>query len=387
VSISEMQPPDDSGSDAFTRFRYQAHVAFRFCLNCFFQQGVIAVLPEHFEDLLVESEGELRFVQIKTRNVDRGPWKYRYLMDESGAFRSLLRTHRSIGDFGDGRRIVYDIRLEGALERGDDIHRLAPGNAGASEDMRKVCALRLKCTESEAAALLTRIVVHALEPPREFIEDRNLSDLRRVAGHLPANELKAIYEATIDLVEKAMRAELLADVWPAALLRIETAGDRTRQLAEAKRIDRQRLTPILKRLDGSDRALLARITNPDRLQASALERKMEAAGAPEPLIKQAKQVRAQASRRLAEFRASSLNNVDNLLADLEFRLLSVAETSIALVTATPPAPAIWRAIEDRLEARPQEHDPRQILSQEPLLLMGAICQYSDECKFRWRTDG
>jgi hypothetical protein len=252
--------------------------------------------------------------------------------------------------------------------------------------MIKVCSRRLECTEAEAVSLLSRVTVHGMEPPREFIEDRNLGDLRHAAGHLPANELKMIYEATIDLLEKAMRAELFADAWPAVVLELEPAEE-ARQRAEAKRINRQRLAPILERLEGSDRALLARITDPDRLQASALERKMEAAGAPEMLIRQAKQVRAQASRRLAELRASSLHNVDNLLADLEFRLLSVAETSAAVVTATPAAPAIWRAIEERLETRPQEHDPRHVLSQEPLLLMGAICQYSDECKFRWRIDG
>lgn len=95
-SFSRISPPDDSGTDAMTRFRYQAHVTFRFCLACYFEQGVIAVTPEHFEDVLVEATNELRFVQIKTRNPDRGPWKFRHLMDDGGALRSLLRTHRAL---------------------------------------------------------------------------------------------------------------------------------------------------------------------------------------------------------------------------------------------------------------------------------------------------
>jgi hypothetical protein len=386
-SLLDVTPPDDSGTDAFTRFRYQAHVAFRFCLRCYFGEGVTAVVAEHFEDVLVETGDELRFVQIKTRNPDRGPWKFRHLMDAGGALRSLLRTHRALSDFDDGRRVVYDIRLEGALERGDQINRLVPGGAGADDGMCETCARTLEYDESEATAVLARVVVHAGEPPREFIEDRNLSDLRRAAGHLSANELKEIYEAGIDLIEQAMRAELLADAWPIAILDLKTAEEEARQRAAAKQIDRERLVPILGRLDGSDRALLARITDPDRLRATDLERKMEAAGAPEGLIDQAKQVRAQASRRILEFQASSVLNVDDFLADLEFRLLSVAQTSAATATATPPAPVVWQAIERRLEAQPNQHDPRQILRQEPLLLMGAICQYSDECKFGWRADG
>ena len=323
--LSEMQPPDDSGSDAFTRFRYQAHVAFRFCLRCYFGQGVIAVIPEHFEDVLVESGDQLRFVQIKTRNLDRGPWRFRHLLDVGGALRSLLRTHRALGEFNDGRRIMYDIRLEGALARDDgDIQRFTSGGAGAQDALCRTCAGRLGCGEAEAEALLGRVIVHGGEPPREFIEDRNLSDLRSAAGHLPANELKAIYEVAIALIEQAMRAELLADLWPTAIVEPATVEEEVRRRAEAKRIDRGRLVPILGRLERSDRALLERITDPDRLRATDLERKMVTAGASEALIEQAKQVRANASRLVFEFRNSSRLDVDGLLADLEFRLLSVA---------------------------------------------------------------
>jgi hypothetical protein len=109
---------------------------------------------------------------------------------------------------------------------------------------------------------------------------------------------------------------------------------------------------------------------------------MEAAGAPQELIEQAKQLRAHASHRIFEFRASSVPNVDALLADLEFRLLSLAGTSTHTATGAS-SQLVWHMIEERLRAHPHEADPRRILSQEPLLLMGAICQYSDECKFGW----
>jgi hypothetical protein len=360
-------------------------VAFNFCLRCYFGQGVIAVILEHFEDVLVDGADEIRFVQIKTRNADLGPWKFRHLLGDGGALRSLHRTHHSLGTFSDGRRIVYDIRLEGALALNDPIRRLAPSGGRPDQVMSETCATRLGCDVSEAVALLDRVVIHALEPPRDLIEDRNLGDLRRAAGHLSANELRDIYRAAIALIDEAMRAAMLAELWPRAILDSVSAEETMRELISAKRIDRPRLEPILGRLAGSDRALLELITDPDRLRVTDLERKMLAAGAPPALVAQAKQVRAQAVHRILEFRASSLLDVDRLLADMEFRLLSTA--NVASATAEGASGAVWAAIESQLRAHPADHDPRWILHQEPLLLMGAICEYSDECKFAWTADG
>jgi hypothetical protein len=383
--LSDIVPPDDSGTDALTRFRYQAHVAFRFCLGCYFQNGVVAVVPEHFEDVLVDGADELRFVQIKTRDAERGPWRLRDLVGEGGALRSLLRTHRAIAGFDDGRRIVYDVRLEGALKRGDDIQRLKPFGTGAEESTCRTCAASLGCEDAEASGLLSRVVVHGNEPPRDLIEDRNLSDLRKAAGHLSANELKGVYDAAISLIDRAMRATLLAEDWPRAILEAGSQRQEIVDRADAKRIDRDRLLPILGRLEGSDRALLALITDPDRLRATDLEQKLVAAGAPEILVGHAKQVRAQAARMLLEYRGASPRNAERFLDDLEFRLLSVAKAAAG--TSAAGAPAIWKAIERTVRVNPTQHDPRRILSQEPLLLIGAICQYSDECKFWWTSHG
>src|SRR6266536_5660975 len=118
TSVTTTPPPDDSGSDAFQRFGYQAHVAFPFCLRCYFaedvDEGVIAIYCEHWEDLLVEYADKLRFVQIKTRDASRGPWKYRYLLDDGGALRSMIRTQRALAGLSEERVVEYDVRLEGA---------------------------------------------------------------------------------------------------------------------------------------------------------------------------------------------------------------------------------------------------------------------------------
>jgi hypothetical protein len=125
TSVTSTPPPDDSGADAFQRFAYQAHVAFPFCLRCYFEGDIVAIYCEHWEDLLVEYIDRLRFTQIKTRDASRGAWKYRHLLDDGGALRSLLRTHRALAAISEARPIEYDVRLEGAVDGADeDIARL-----------------------------------------------------------------------------------------------------------------------------------------------------------------------------------------------------------------------------------------------------------------------
>ena len=384
--VTSTPPPDDSGTDAFQRFGYQAHVAFPFCLRCYFEGDIVAIYCEHWEDLLVEYVDRLRFTQIKTRDASRGPWKYRHLLDEGGALRSLLRTHEALASISEARPIEYDVRLEGAVDGADeDIARLLVGGDGANDEMCERCATRLKIDGDEAGRLLARVIVRPNQPPRTTIEARNRDLLRLRAGHLAANELKEIYDEAIELIKRAMAADLLADAWPQAILEPEGA-EAVEQRAETKRIDRERLQPMLGRLEGGEHPLLAAIADPDQLRATALEWKLEAAGASPGLIDRAKQLRAQAAMRVAEVRTGSLYDVDALVADLHFRLLNAAEAVADVFATNAPAAAVWNHLEQRLSANPNAYDPRSVLSQDHLLLLGEICQLSDECRFRWGID-
>lgn len=383
-SLSTLVPPDDSGSDAYQRFGYQAHVAFPFCLSCYFERDVLELYAEHFEDLLVVYADRLRFVQIKTRNADLGPWRYRDLLSDGGALRSLLRTHRALSSLDSSPKIEYDIRLEGALDRRDlDVRRICVSGGGPSAEMCRSCAATLKIDEVEAQALLQRVTIHPNQPPRSLIEARNREALRVLAGHLPANELKEIYDQAIALLKRAMEAGLLETLWPQAIIEPETAEDAARVVAEGKRVDRALLQPILSRLEGGDSRVLSLIGDPDRLRASDLERKLVKAGAPETMIERAKQLRAQAAVRVAEVRAGSLYDVEPLIGDLRMRLTNVAQTIEETNAGDPPGPAIFGRLEERLSSSPASYDPRRVLGQDPLLLLGEICQLSDECKFGW----
>lgn len=384
ASVQGRRPPDDSGSDAFQRYAYQAHVAFPFCLSSYFVGDVVAIYCEHWEDLLVEYVDRLRFTQIKTRDGGRGPWRYTHLLDESGALRSLLRTHRALEDVTVDRPIEYDVRLEGAVDSGDDqIKRLLVGGDGANDEMCERCANRLEIEGNTARALLARVTVRPDQPSRTLIAGRNRDSLRLPGGHLTAGELSDIYDAVINLIKRAMEADLLADDWPQAIVEPQTTEEIAEQSARAKRIDRELLQPILSRLECDDQPLLAAITDPDRLRATALELKLETAGASPELVARAKQFRAQAAIRVAEVRGRSLYDVEAVLGDLHMRILDAAESVGEAVQVEPPAAAVWNQLGQRLSANANAYDPRGVLGQDHLLLIGEVCQLSDECRFRW----
>jgi hypothetical protein len=233
TSVTSTQPPDDSGTDAFQRYGYQAQIAFPFCLRCYFEGDVVAIYCEHWEDLLIEYADRLRFVQIKTRNLGRGPWKYRHLLDEGGALRSLLRTHNALAAINQPRAIEYEIRLEGAVDGADkDVARLLVDGDGPSDGMCASCSDRLGIEHAEARVLLARVTVRPNEPPRGLIEAHNRDALRLIAGHLSANDLKDLYDAAIELIKRAMEADLLADAWPQAILEPDNASEAAERLRD-----------------------------------------------------------------------------------------------------------------------------------------------------------
>ena len=156
-SVPTARPPDDSGADAFRRFGYQAHVVFPLCLRLYFVGDIVAIYCEHWEDVLVDFVDRIVFVQIKTRDPGRGPWRYRHLLDEGGALRSLLRTHRALAEIEDSRTIEYEIALEGSVDSADGITRLLVDGPGADESMCDTCADRLGIPVDEASGLLGRV--------------------------------------------------------------------------------------------------------------------------------------------------------------------------------------------------------------------------------------
>jgi len=380
VDLEDVIPPDDSGRDAFERFRYQAQVAFPACLNCAAGLDVLAVTCEHIEDICIEETARVRFCQVKTRNPDYGLWRLVDLCGDSGALRSLLRTHRALSSVAEQRQILYEVWLEGVLKRDDLVRRLPPIGPGPDDEVARAVIKHMKShtelTLKEARALLARVRVFTF-PARETIEARNFQIIAELAGGLPADELREIYERVVELISQAMSGSQLSG-WPAVLF----AAEQRESPSEAVRA--KRLEPAL---TGATPGLVA-ITDPAALAASTMELKLRAAGAPEALVVQAKSLRANATRREIELLAQDLrSDLDRKLEDVKQRLLMAVNVSIGLAGASvSPAPVIFADVLDRLSASPQTYDPGRLYYQDAALLMGGVCELSDQCLHAWRSD-
>jgi hypothetical protein len=250
--------------------------------------------------------------------------------------------------------------------------------------MIKTCAKKLKIDVSVASALLSRTLVRQSLPPRELIRDSNIVNLLRFASHVTGEVAHQIYDKVVDLVEAAMRADLLANEWPTCIVNADTEEEQLAAKIKAKRLTGDVLKPLFEPLDGGNEAVLEQITDPDQLAASELDRKLVAAGVPPDTRSMAKLLRANASRAVFEG-GNGLQPADRHLDDLDVRVLARATAVVGTVDADPPGPIVYRQVMDDVEARREALDPRGFLSRDAMLIFGRLCELSDRCLFEWRA--
>jgi hypothetical protein len=381
--IDQIPDPDDTGSQTFKRYRYQAEAAFMSCLDLALVRSVVSITPERIEDLLIEQADRWRFIQIKTRDPGLNAFTFADLLGDGGALRSVARTHNAILDFDDGREIRYEIWLELGAKTGNSIERLLiQKRLGPDGEMIEQCAKRLKVDKAFAEAMLNRCYVLAPLPPRDLIRDFNIRNLQRYNPAVPVAVTEEIYKNVIDLVEKAMRAELLDDDFPHCVMKQDGVDEALAAKIAGKRLDAASVSEIFQPLEGGNSAVLEQITDPDQLAASELDRKLLAAGVAEESRRQAKVLRANASRRAYEL-SSGLSDPDAQFTDLDIRALTVANATAGVVTTTPPGPAVFKSLLDQFLQNPATVDPKGILAQDGMLLLGRLCELSDQCRFGW----
>ena len=377
-----INPPDDTGSDTFRRYRYQAEIAFVFCLDCALVGNVVTVVPEHIEDIAIEhADGRWIFVQVKTRDPAQGPWTLsNMLRSDGGAFRSVLRTHRAL--VGVEGQFSYELRLEGGLRAGDDAEALMAGESVPNEDLIRTVASKLDIGHDEAAELLRRLTIRPNAPSRETITAVNVRKLGQAAPSVPMRVCEDVYRAVIGRIETAMESRLTEEQWPQAAVDEAVRSEASRAALEEKRLNRPVLEPLLAPLAAAAPVLLNRLFNPDH-RTSALEDKLASQGASAEIIANAKALRAHASFREAELQASSITGPSDMLEDLRMRLLVVANASAAHVGIPMEAGRVWAVLQRELNNQRDTLDQNHLMNQDPMLLLGEVCELSDQCAFDW----
>lgn len=374
-------PPDDTGTDTIRRFRYQARLALPFCLDCATGGAIRSVIMEHYEDIVVEYNDHWRFIQVKTRDGSRGPWK---LSDALDGLRSLHRAYQSAHSLN----VKYSLFLEGAVAYGDLLNNLLSGSHSLDDDLCKRVGKALGIREQQCREFLALTLVQPNQPPRDHIQNWNVRLLATSNPNTSQPELEAIEKKLTDEIFAAMGQERLGTIIPAYIGNPDRLQDEIKRRVDGKRFTPAKLLPLLESLVTGPFPLLRRLADPNLPPPTNLEKKLIDGGATESIIRNAKTLRANAAIRELEFEASQTFDSDSRLDDAHQRIEILANSITAkFVGISNPARQIWGELQKALAERAKEVDPNMIYKRDPFLLLGAACERSDQCHIDWgRTD-
>jgi hypothetical protein len=342
-------------------------------------ESIRSIVAEHIEDVAVEYDWGWLFLQVKTRNPSRGPWRLSDVVADGGGLHSLYRAHIALRDV-DAR---LELHLEGHIAVNDLLAELLIPLGPRSADLCERVSNGLQIPVEEVMSFLARLTVREAAL-RDDIRSVNVATLGERTGRLTMSTISTVYNQIIDAISRAMEHELGSE---ARFCYIVSPNDVPNSLRD--RVNRKRLTRVT--LDRQRRILtppigllLAPVLDRDATEITDLERKMREAGAPSELVERARSLRANASRREIELLAKSLEAEDARLVDLQERLLTTAVASASVHRGQPRAAAhVFNNLLTSVHANSGVLDPHGLFSQDPMLLLGEICELSDQCKCDW----
>jgi Cap4 dsDNA endonuclease len=372
----DLTPPDDTGTDTLKRFRYQAQLALPFCLACARKEKVRSVIMEHFEDIVVEYDDYWHFIQVKTRNADRGQWK---LTDAMDGLKSLYRAFNKTSHL----TAKYSLFIEGAISATDDLKILTCPKTDISNGLVQKISQKLDIADFECKAFLEVVTIHPNQPPRANITSHNIHLMGRVSSSTSTREIEFLEQKLTDEILRAMSCDRLDSLLYNYIAKVEELEAEIRTRVDAKRLTAKNITDILGSLTSGDYPLLLRITDLNAPTPTNLEKKLIAGGATERIIVDAKNLRANASIREAEILASGFLNQDEI-TNAQLRIQTLTNSIVENHDESEkPAKIIWRTVLDELTNKKESVDPNRIYKQDPYLLLGAACGLSDECRIDW----
>ena len=372
----------DWGTDTLTRFRYQAEVTLPYCLSVISPHSDIhAVIPEHLEDIALRTASGWRFIQVKTRNPERGLWTASDLLaKKGGALRSLYRTYLLTKT----ENHSLELLLEGAVKPSDPIEALYPDHDRAH--LVPMVMNHLRATQGSAEDFLRRVTLNDSMHHRSAIHATNARLLHDLAPSLTRPELEALHASLLAEIDKAMRCEPLGPLWPRSVLHPRERPTTTADRLRLKTLDAERLSAIAPPITGATRPLLRRFVEPRSRVPSPLAQKLLLGGAPPTIVELARNLQANARHQRFERASLSLKSHNDVLADLQERILIHAQTATAVRdSSNRPATGIWHDLLDRFHTNAAHIDRHNLVHADPMLLMGEACILSDDCLFDWGT--
>lgn len=388
-ALSAIGPGDTSGSETFARYLYQCKVGVQRWLATIDAPEDAFVLCEFIDDITTVTGEEIRFAQVKTR--DRGAWTAAKVLAKGGGVDALVRSFK----LASGAEAVPPIKLELVLEGPEgtpsDTRMFFASPTAASREQR-LALIKLglpKKDIDEFLASLTIIHQYHARPSIDAVTIRLLMGL--VPGHSAHTE--TLYKSLLDRVIAAhVGAAALADPEHPLALQLAPGSDwpETIQAHRLTRAELLTMLPPVPALEAEQRHLLE-AANGGALRMTDLEWKLRVAGAHDQTVARAKSRRSTASARLAA-RPTLTGEVDRDLVQLTDRLLEHAEAVTADVVgsaATPshaarPAEVIYaRLVQQTAQLGNLDRD--RVLAGDGDLVLGLLCELSDQCWYPWRS--
>ncbi len=376
-NLLNQTPPDDTGTETLRRFRYQAQLALPFCLACARKEEVRSVIMEHFEDIVVEYDNYWHFIQVKTRNANRGHWKLPEAID---GLKSLYRAFNETSHI----EAKYSLFIEGAISAGDDLNTLVPTKKDISDSFVEKISQALKINDSDCRTFLKVVTVHPNQTPRANITSHNIHLIGKISAKTSIIEIETIERNLTDEIYRAMHCDCLGNSLYNYIVQGQDVETEIKLKIESKRLTAQSISVILGSLTNGNYPLLQRIIDLESPTPTNLEKKLIAGGATDRIIKDAKNLRANACIRETEVLASGFLNEEEKITDVQIRIQTIINSIVeSHDESEKPAKIIWREVLNELTQKKEFLDPNLIYKQETFLLMGAACRLSDECHIDW----
>ena len=369
----------DWGSDIFARFRYQAEVTLPYCVSAvLFENDIVAVVPEHLEDIALETGTGWRFLQVKSRNPERGLWQVSDLFVKGGALRSLYRTYLLTA----GEERSLELVLEGAVKPKDRIGMLRRG-----EDRSELVPMvmdKLGACPASAGDFLSRVTLNEGATHRTDIHATNARLLHQHAPSLTQPEVESVHDSLLVEIEKAMRSDRMGALWPRSVVHPQRRSTVMDERRLAKTLNAERLAGIAEVLSAAGRPLLKRLVERGSRPVSPLTQKLVVGGATDELIEQARNLKANAEYQRFVRASQKLAGEEALTIDLHERIRTYAYTAAAMHgTAAQPAIKMWAYLLEMFGNHAGSIDRNNLVRGDPMLLMGEGCILSDQCEFNW----
>jgi len=380
---------DPTGSDTFARYRYQAKLTLLQWLGTLLADGAVAVYAEHLEDILLEYEDHLVFMQVKTRSPGAGYWTADTVCSDGGGVDSLCRAYVVAKD----TRCWFHLYLEGATSPSSATRDFIRDSSSASDSLRtKIKAMLAAAFGHEIGVelddFLSRLKIVPNQPAQSDIDARCIRLLFRLLPSVAAGAIEELYNQLLQIVEGAQEAlepglapdAVSLDFLRAELDRLANTETPEADLAVAKRLTRVRLAQLLPSETAQAALLLVQRVLEDR-PLTALEEKLLAAGANDGVVRDARSLRAMAEPRRLELLAGP-ETQSRQLEDVSNRVLLHARAVAQLCkTAGESADDLWaRLVTDQALL---DTDQSSLFNGDRHSLVGLLCCLSDECRFPW----